>query len=247
MAASKSAPIAAAARFWPLSTRQTIWGAVGLLGAALVTLLWVTGGDPTQIVRRTPKGRPVCPPSPAPTASLGPGDYAILVLENREGTFEEMAWGQVIARAPDGRKFLTRLLGTAGEKGVVQLTKDVHGFRIGDMLAVAADCIWDTMAQPDTGGKGQLFCGFTGEGLIGESPMPALDLKPKDEAMVLASTLIGSDAHVDRLWVRVDGLSRTGNVVYGTIISTINYPIHGFRQWQQIQFSRDCIFDARRP
>lgn len=247
MAAEQPALTEAGSRFWPLSRRQKIWGAVGLVGAAWVALLWVTKGDPIKVLVRVPRGRPVCPPSPAPTAGLRAGDYAILVLEDRGSTFEEVVWGQVLSRAPDGGRFLFRLLGTTGEQGAVQLAKQKHGFRIGDMLEVDADCIWDTMALPDTGGKGQLFCGFAGEELLGDPPVLVSDLAPKDEVKVVASTLIGSEAHADELWVKVDGISRTGNVIYGTIISPVHFPMHGFRQWQKIQFSRDCIFDARRP
>ena len=230
-----------------LSKRQKIWGAVALVGIAGLSLMWITRDKEEDKTPRVPRGRPVCPPTAAPTAGLRPGDYAILVLEDRDSTFEEPAWGQVLSRSPDGDAFLVRLLGTTGDVGAVQLAKDKHGFRVGDMLKVEASCVWDTMAQPDTGGKGQLFCGFAGADLIGEDPVHVPELAERDEVKVIASTLIGSQAHADELWVKVDGLSRTGNVVYGTIISTIHFPMHGFRQWQEIQFSRDCIFDARRP
>jgi hypothetical protein len=214
---------------FPLSRRAKFWGAAGLVLTAGAALWWVVSPTAPGKEKWVAKGRPVCPPSPAPTAGLRAGDYVILVLGDRSGTFEELVWGQVLSRSPEGDAFLVRLLGLTGESGAVAISKEKHGFRVGELLQIDADCIWDTMAQPDTGGKGQLFCGFAGEDLLDKAPVHVPDLQRGDEVMVVASTLIGSDAHADPLWVKVDGFSRTQNVVYGTIISQVQFPITDLR------------------
>lgn len=229
--------------------RKLVWWTVG--GVAVVGGLWWLAHvltTPEEEDEKLPaKGRPVCPVDPAPTAGIRPGDYLILTLADRALVFREMVWAQVLSRAPEGDRFLVRLLGRMGETGPVDLAKKKHGFRIGEQLKVDADCVWDTMHAPDVGGKGQLYCGFDGENLLDEPPILVKDLREGDEVKVVVSTIIGSEAHADALWTRVDGISRTGNVVYGTIVSPIQFPIHGFRQWQEIEFGRDCVFDRRRP
>lgn len=235
--------------WWPPSGRQLVWGTLGAVALGGMTF-WLANfltekeEDDSKL---PPKGRPVCPQSPAPTAGLRAGDFAILSLANREETFEEMVWSQVLSRSPEGDRFLVRLLGTTGLEGVVDLQKAKHGFRIGDEIKVDANCVWDTMHAPEVEGKGQLYCGFAGSTLIDEPVISTEGLKSGDEVQVVVSTLIGSETHADKLWVKVDGVSRTGSVVYGTITSPIHFPMHGFRQWQQIEFGRDCVFGWRRP
>lgn len=239
--------------WWPPSRRTMAWGAAGVVfaGGALLLVARALTKDSEEEPKLPPKGHPVCPgaagTTAAPTAGLRPGDYAILVIADRGNTFQELVWGQVLSRSPDGDEFLVRLLGRTGETGAVDLAKHKHGFRIGNELKIDADCVWDTMHAPDVGGKGQLYCGFAGEDLLDEPPIFVKDLLNGDEVKIVVSTIIGSHAHADALWTRVDGISRTGNVVYGTIVSPIQFPMHGFRQWQEIEFGRDCIFGWRRP
>lgn len=234
--------------WWPPNRRTMIWGAVGLVvvGGTLFFAARAMGGE--LLGPKLPlKGAPACPPTPAPTAGLRPADYVILVLQNRDETFQELVWGQVLSRSPEGDEFLVRLLGTTGEAGGVELEKAKHGYRIGDQLKVDAACVWDTMAMPDVGGKGHILCGFEGEEVTGTPPAEVGDLRTGDQVQIVVSTLVGTEAHADPLWVSVDGISRTGYVVYGTIHDKVRFPMHGFRQWQKIQFGKDCIFAWRRP
>lgn len=246
---SPSAPSVTVPRsWWPPTGRQLAWGTVGVLGIG-GGLLWLahvlTTHPEDDVTKLPPKGRPVCPASPAPTGGLRVGDYAILTLADRGGTFQEMVWGQVLSRAPEGDRFQVRLLGSTGATGPTDLAKQKHGFRIGEELKVDADCIWDTMHAPDVGGKGRLYCGFAGAEIIDEPVISTVGLKPGDEVQVLVSTVIGSQAHADPLWVKVETISRTGSVVHGTIVSPVHFPMHGFRQWQKIEFGRDCVFGWR--
>lgn len=234
--------------WWPPSKRALLWFAGGavVLGGLVFWAVRAAEGveEENDFVAR---GRPVCPVDPAPSAGLRRGDYVILVLADRARLFRETAWGQVLSRAPEGDRFLVRLLGKTGAKGVVDLARKKHGFQVGDEIHVDAACIWDTMHAPDVGGKGQLYCGFEGKALIGEPVISTDGLEVGDEVKVVVSTLIGSEAHADELWVKVDGISRTGNVIYGTISSPVHFPIHGFRRWQKIEFARDCVFGWREP
>lgn len=235
---------------WQPTGRQLVWTTVGAL--ALSGALWWIASvrsqpETSENGKLPPKGRPICPASPAPTTGLRVGDYVILTLADRGGVFREMAWGQVMSRAPEGDRFLVRLLGTIGATGPTGLAKERHGYRIGDEVKIDADCIWDTMHAPDVGGKGHLYCGFAGTELVDDEPVSTIGLQVGDEVQVVVSTIIGSEAHAERLWTKVDGISRTGSVVYGTILDPIHFPMHGFRRWQQIEFGRDCIFGWRRP
>ena len=234
---------------WPPTGRQLAWGTVGIVGVGggLLWLAHVLTTPSKDEPKLPPKGHPVCPGDPAPTGGLRPGDYAILTLADRGDTFKEMVWGQILSRAPEGDRFQVRLLGTTGPTGPVDLAKQKHGFRIGEQLKVDAACVWDTMHAPDVGGKGRLYCGFAGAELLDEPVISTVGLQLGDEVQVLASTVIGSDAHADPLWVKVDLISRTGSVVHGTIVSPVHFPIHGFRQWQKIEFGRDCVFGWRKP
>lgn len=239
------------ARTWRPTPRQLVWTTVGALALSgvLVGIARAISKPPPKEEndKLPPKGRPVCPVSPAPTAGLQVGDYVILTLADRGGVFREMAWAQVMSRAPEGDKFLVRLLGTTGPTGPVDLAKKRHGYRIGDEVKIEADCVWDTMHAPDVGGKGQLYCGFVGAELVEAEPVSTVGLQTGDEVQIVVSTIIGNQAHAERLWTKVDGISRTGSVVYGTILDPVHFPMHGFRRWQQIEFGRDCIFGWRRP
>ena len=235
--------------WWPPTGRQLAWGTAGMVGvgAGLLLLAHVlTTSATTDDDKLPPKGRPICPVDPAPTAGLRPGDYVILTLADRARIFREMVWAQVLSRAPEGDRFQVRLLGSTGATGPVDLAKQKHGFRIGEELKVDADCVWDTMHAPDVGGKGRFYCGFAGAELIDEPVISTIGLKAGDEVQILVSTVIGSAAHADPLWVKVDFISRTGSVVHGAIVSPVHFPIHGFRQWQKIEFGRDCIFGLRK-
>lgn len=244
-------PAVAPARPRPRA-RRLLWGAAGLVVVGGGILFWLRR-EPSQ--KDSPKiatrGVVVCPAeegmSAAPSAGLRAGDYMILVVADRRATFQEVVWAQVLSRAPDGDTFFVRLLGRMGKTGAVALSKEKHGFRIGSELKVDAECVWDTMRAPDVEGKGQLYCGFAGEDLLGDPPVFIEDLREGDEVKIAVSTVIGRDAHAEWLWARVDGISRTGNVIYGTIVSEVQFPIHGFRRWQEIEFGRDCIFGGRRP
>lgn len=233
----------------PTSKRKFVWWTVG--GVAVVGgLFWLAHvlTTPEEEDEKLPaKGRPICPVAPAPTAGVRPGDYVILTLTDRAGIFREMVWAQVLSREPEGDRFYVRLLGRTGETGPVDLAKEKHGYRIGEQVKVDADCVWDVMHAPDVGGKGLLYCGFAGAELIDDPVISTVGLEVGDEVQVVVSTVIGSDAHADKLWVKVDGISRTGSVVLGTIFSTVHFPIHGFRQWQEIEFGRDCVFAWRKP
>lgn len=183
-------------------------------------------------------------------ASTKPTDFVLLGIESHDKKFREWAWAEVVAAKPDKEKVYVQLRGQLGESSAQPLATNKHGFRIGTRAFVDRNSILDRLRlhPADLDEKGKLYCGVFAEELTGDEPAASgqLIVKRGDQVRIAISTKTAPEEHLDEPWVVVDGVSRTGNVIGGTIIEPLDYtPQHGFKQWDEIEFTHDCILDAK--
>lgn len=233
---------------------------LAIAGAAVVAGLWAyrglrkpVGVAPGELPRnaKPPEGRFVCPAEMgvprAPTASLRTNDFVVVRLARKDGANQEWAWAEVLSVSPDRSEALVQLRGQLGAVGAQKLNVSGHGFRIGSRRRLPLECVFDTLrpASPDLDERGKIYCGVLGQELVGRRPLQIARVSRGDQVQIVVSTKVAPREHMDELWVLVEGVSMTGNVIYGTIVSEPGHPTHGFRPGMDLQFTYDCIFGRR--
>lgn len=183
-------------------------------------------------------------------ASTKPTNFVLVALESHDRSFREWVWAEVVAAKPEEDKVYVQLRGQLGESSAVPLATDKHGFRIGTRAFISRDAILDRLRlhPADLDEKGRIYCGVFAEELTGDAPMGhgQLIVKKGDQVQIAISTKTAAEVHVDEPWVTIEGVSRTGNVVFGTITDPLDHASqHGFKQWDEIEFTHDCILDAK--
>lgn len=214
--------------------------------------------------RRRPKKKPhmLCPSAAGKSApkrpeDLGPGDFVALTFASGDEKVKATTWALVL-RLPEDKADLrmwVRLVGETTTAGPVPLPKEV-GKTLGDTLVADWSCVWDFYRAAH--GKGLVLCGNFGEQVSGKKPALVEPTPLMDVQIYLALAdannpqLPGPGWDVpDPVWARVLSVSLGGSVVRVRIVTEpripegATEPIHGMKVGDELDITRDCIFDFR--
>lgn len=182
---------------------------------------------------------------PAPAETVGRGDFVVVQLQSADGKFHESTWATVLGETGDVVAVV--LAGEQIAEGIRPLATDKHGFRLGDRLTVARDCIWE-LFRP-TAFRGQILCGpritELGEA-IGEEMVPVaagLTVQRGDRARVLvASKTAQGTAWHEKIWTRIATISPSGQVITAVVDEDPQKTErHKLTRGSVIRFNRDCV------
>lgn len=212
----------------------------------------------TRGKRPAPKPKPgaergvvVCPDEVgkiAPSVSqVRPGDFVIISLASKDRLFNQLTWARVRSFSPTRDRMYVEISGELTEAGVKPLRSDKHGFFLSERIVIDSDCVFDVL-HGEAQFTGQVLCG-PGLQVVNETPKDTASVsKDHDDAVqvVVASVEGQGTLWNEPLWVRVMSISPTSNVIHGLVMDEPELTAqHGLRQYNKIQFGRDCVIDIR--
>lgn len=217
---------------------------LALVSLGTVAVLGGLGYAGYRYFSRGPAGRVICPLElghrPANTTTVVPGDAVIVTLGAADGA-RETTWASVLETRKS--KLRVELIGENAQGGRKPLDPK-HGFALGDKLTIGRDCVLDVYHPPKLNGR--ILCG----------PDLALldDVVSPPFRTSAGSNDVGRDEHVqivvaaydgkqwyEPLWVTVNAISPTGQVLSGKVDTVPKLAQHGLGEGSSVSFNRDCI------
>lgn len=214
-----------------LSNRNLATGAIIVGAATLVGLFWWVGE--TKAAQKS-RGYIKCPPQPVvDTSKLRIGDYVVIDLAARAGTFHELTWARLTGSTKDGR-LTAKIIGEAGEFGRPKpISSSQHGFMLNQAVDFLPGCVLEIYRPAPKAGR--VLC-------ANELPKPNEDLHTEllsagDFVQLLVKR---KEDAAEKLWVQI--VEMGPQVIYGIVFSKPQMSeSHGYEQGDQVTFLRDCI------
>ena len=225
-------------------------GALGIGTGVLLLLNWQSNASSKRGAPSLPKrvvGRPVCPSAGADVTDLKPGDFVMVTVGDQAGQHRESTWARVVTV---GKMLALQLTGevTAGKMGEMEpvpltLQTSEHGFHIGQKLFIDPSCVWDVLHQNPQ--PGVILCGPWGAQFYKKAPVgPYRSLITGDSVEII---LFSQQAKVgESVLAELVSISKTGTVLTGKIVGPLQHSgTHGFLPGNEVEFTRDCVFDVK--
>lgn len=195
-------------------------------------------------------GSLLCPAAvgrdPAPSESVGRGDFVVIQLQSADRKFHESTWANVLGET--GGVLVATIAGEQVAEGIRPLATDKHGFRLGDQITLDRACIWEVFRPEEF--RGQILCGpqitELSDKLEDEDYFPVaggLTVQRGDRARILVGSSVAhaTDWH-EPLWTRIATISPSGQVITAIVDQEPELSKrHHLSQGSVVRFNRDCV------
>jgi len=204
---------------------------------ALGALIWYATRKKPK--KEGPKGFVRCPTNPVKPEALRIGDYAVIELVSRDGSFYENTWARILGTTPTGNIKAT-LIGESGESGKPKpIGTDKHGFVLGKPIVFSSNCVMEIYRPVPK--PGRILCGNELPVEVVADPHANL-LEVGDFAQILVADREGD---IEELWTQVFEVGPEGQVIYAKVYGEPERSAqHGYAAGEPVVMLRDCIIDV---
>ncbi len=232
-----------------MAMRPQVKFALAAAGAAAAVGLGVWGWLAFQPKPKKKHGSLLCPAQAGrkavPAETVGRGDFVVVQLQSADGKFHESTWATVLGETGD--VLAVMLAGEQVEEGIRPLATDQHGFRLGDRMTLARDCIWE-LFRPEAF-DGTILCGpqitelgeQVGEDLFAVAAGLTVQRGDRARILVASKEAQGSVWH-EEIWTRIATISPTGQVITALVDEDPEeIERHKLTRGSVVRFNRDCV------